>query len=171
MNYSKITQLTHTHTQTHIYVCVCATLLSHVQLFATLWTLACQAPLSVGFSRQEYWSRLPYLPLGDLPNAGIEPRSPTLQADSLPAEPPEKPENTGEGSLSLLQQVFPAQELNRRLLHCRQILYQLSHQGSLMSQAASKSKNIWKQHRVIPKRLKQLCRKRYLTEMSDYKAF
>ena len=57
-------------------------------------------------------------------------RSPALQADSLPAELPGKPKNTGVGSLSLLQQIFPTQELNRDLLHCRQILYQLSHQGS-----------------------------------------
>ena len=59
-----------------------------------------------------------------------QPRSPTLQADSLPAEPPGKPRNTGVGSLSLLQQIFPTQELNRGLLHCRWILYQLSYQGS-----------------------------------------
>ena len=71
---------------------------------------------------------------GDLPNPGIEPRSPTLQADSLPAEPQGKPKNTGVGSLSLLQQIFPTQESNWGLLHCRQILYQLSYQGSLFSQ-------------------------------------
>ena len=62
-------------------------------------------------------------------NPGIEPRSPTCQADSLPAEPQGKPKNTGVGSLSLLQQIFPTQELNQGLLHCRQILYQLSYQG------------------------------------------
>ena len=49
---------------------------SHVQLFVTLWTVAHQAPLSMGFSRQEYWSELPFPSLGDLPNPGIEPRSP-----------------------------------------------------------------------------------------------
>ena len=65
---------------------------------------------------------------GNLPNPGIEPRSPTLQADSLPAEPQGKPKNTGVGSLSLLQQIFLTQESNRGLLHCRQILYQLSYQ-------------------------------------------
>ena len=65
--------------------------------------------------------------LQDLPNPGIEHRSPTLQADSLPAEPQGKPKNTGVVSLSLLQQIFPTQDLNRGLLHCRQILYQLSH--------------------------------------------
>ena len=91
-----------------------------------------------------------------LPNPGIEPRSPALQAGSLPseppgkpimlkwvavpfswgssqpAEPPGKPKNTGVGNLSLLQQIFPTQESNQDLLHCRWILYQLSYQGSLM---------------------------------------
>ena len=59
-----------------------------------------------GFSRQEYWSGLPCPPPGDLLNPGIEPRSPALQADSLPSEPPGKPKNTGVGSLSLLQGIF-----------------------------------------------------------------
>ena len=54
--------------------------------------------------------------------------SPTLQVDSLPAEPLGKPKNTGKGSLSLLQQIYPTQESNRGLLHCRQILHQLSYQ-------------------------------------------
>ena len=53
-----------------------------------------------------------------------------MQPDSLPAEPPVKPKNTGVGSLFLLQQIFPTQESNRGLLQCRQILYQLSYQGS-----------------------------------------
>ena len=60
---------------------------SHVQLFVTLWTVAHQAPLSIGFPRQEYWSGLPFPTLGDLPNPGIEPTSPmspVLQADSSP---------------------------------------------------------------------------------------
>ena len=61
--------------------------LSHVRFFATPWTVAYQAPLSLGFSRQEYWSRLPFPSPGDLPNPGIEPRSPALQADTLPSEP------------------------------------------------------------------------------------
>ena len=60
--------------------------------------------------RTGYWNGLPYPPPGDLPNPGIEPRSPTLQADSLPAEPPGKPKNTGVGSISLLQGIFPTQE-------------------------------------------------------------
>ena len=57
-------------------------------------------------------------------------RSPTLQVDSLPAEPQGKPKNTGMDNLSLLQQIFQTQESNQGLLHCRQILYQLSYQGS-----------------------------------------
>ena len=65
-------------------------LLSCVQLFATPWTVAYQAPLSMGFSRQECWSGLPFPSPGDLPNPGIEPGSPTLQADALPSEPPGK---------------------------------------------------------------------------------
>ena len=82
------------------------------------------------FSRSEYWSGYPFPSPGDLPNPEIEPRSPALQADSLPAEPHGKPRNTGEGSLSLLQQIFPTQELNQGLLHCRWILNQLSYEGS-----------------------------------------
>ena len=66
--------------------------LSPVQLFATPWTVAYQAPLSMGFSRQEYWSGLPFPSPGDLPNTGIKPRSPALQADALNSEPPGKPE-------------------------------------------------------------------------------
>ena len=56
----------------------------------TLWTVACQAPLSIGFSRQEYWSELLFPSPGDLPDPGIEPGPPALQADSLPSEPPGK---------------------------------------------------------------------------------
>ena len=91
-------------------------LLSLVQLFVTPWTIQ-----SMEFSR----------PVGSLSLLqGIEPRSPALQPDSLPAEPQEKPKNTGVVSLSLLQQIFPTQGSNPGLLHCSQILYQLSHKGS-----------------------------------------
>ena len=55
------------------------------------WTIAYQAPLSMEFSRQQYWSGLPFLSPGVLPDPGIEPRSPTLQVDSLPSEPPGNP--------------------------------------------------------------------------------
>ena len=161
--------------------------LSRVRLFATPWTGAHQAPLSLGFSRQEYWSGLPFPSPGELPDPGIEPRSPALQADALTSEPPGKPtlqqenrlnekprhrneqrpftatrksesevaqscptlcnamdcslpdsscpwdspgKNTGVGCHFLLQGSFPTQGLNPGPLHCRQILYQLSHQGS-----------------------------------------
>ena len=72
---------------------VCAKSLSHVQCFVTLWTVAHQAPLSIGFSRQEYWSGFSCPPSGDFPNPGIKPRSPALQADSLLSEPPGKPQD------------------------------------------------------------------------------
>ena len=65
--------------------------LSRVRLFATPWIVAYQAPLSMGFSRQEYCSGLPFPSPGDLPHPGVKPGSPTLQADSLPSEPPGKP--------------------------------------------------------------------------------
>ena len=91
----------------------------------TPWTIQ-----SMEFSRPESWNRQPFPSPGDLPNAGIQPRSSTLQADSSAAEPPGKPKNTGVGSLSLLQQIFPPQESNWGLLPCRRILYQLSCQGS-----------------------------------------
>ena len=83
-----------------------------------------------GILRAEYWSQQPFPSPGDLPNPGIEPRFPTLQVDSLRAEPQGKPKNTGVGSLSLLQGIFPTQGLNPGLLHCRRILYHLSHKGS-----------------------------------------
>ena len=99
--------------------------LSSSWLFVTPWTIQ-----SMKFSRPEYWSGQPFPSPGDLPNPGIEPRSPTLQVFSLPAEPQGKPKNTGAGSLSLLQGIFLTQESNRGFLHSRWILYQLSYQGS-----------------------------------------
>ena len=72
--------------------CACVlSCFSCVRLFATLWTVACQAPLYMGFSRQEYWSELPFPSPGDLPYPGIKPKSPALQTDSLPSEAPGKP--------------------------------------------------------------------------------
>ena len=65
---------------------------------ATPWSIACQAPLSMEFSGQEYWSASPFLSPRDLPDPGIEPRSPSLQVDSLPSEPPGK-------SLSLILKI------------------------------------------------------------------
>ena len=67
-------------------------LLSHVRLFATPWTAAYQAPPSMGFSRQEYWSALPFPSPGDLLDPGVEPGSPSFQADALTSEPPGKPQ-------------------------------------------------------------------------------
>ena len=87
-----------------LYVCVCVLRrFSPVQLCATLWTGACQAPVSLGFPRQEYWSGLPCAPPGDLPNPGIEPRSPTLQAVSLLSEPSKKPQTEAGPSVKSLQ--------------------------------------------------------------------
>ena len=131
------------------------------------WTVACQAPLSMVFSRQECWSELPFPSPGDLPDSGIKPMSSALWADSLQSEPPEKPksevkwskscsvmsdsllphglyspwnspgQNTGVGSLSLLQGVFPTQGSNPGHLHFRWILHHLSHQGSPNSSLTS----------------------------------
>ena len=98
----------------------------------------------MGFSRQEYWSGLPFPSPGDLPNPGIKPKSPALQADALTPEPAGKPlkylfeplfwgergKNTGVGCHSLLQEIFLTQGLNPGLPHCRQTLYRLSHLGS-----------------------------------------
>ena len=69
----------------------CAQSLSRVRLFATPWTVALQAPLSMGFSRQEYWSGQPFPSPGNLSDPGIECGSPAFKADSLPSEPPGKP--------------------------------------------------------------------------------
>ena len=79
------------------------------------------------FCRQDYWSGLPCPTPGDLSNPVIETRFPALQENSLLSESPGKPKNTGVGSLSLLQGIFPTQRSNWGLLHCRQILYQLSY--------------------------------------------
>ena len=80
---------------------------------------------------------------GNLPNPGIEPKSSTLQADSLLAEPQGKPKNTGVGRLSLLQRIFLTQESNRGLLHCRRILYQLSYEGSPIWIKSYNIKTFW----------------------------
>ena len=75
-------------------MCVHAQSLSHVQLFVTPWTVVHQSPLSMEFSRQEYWSGLPFPTLGDLPDAGMKPislASPALAGRLLPLVPPGKP--------------------------------------------------------------------------------
>ena len=87
-------------------------------------------------TQQQQQQQQPFPSPGDHPNPDFKPRSPTLQVDSLPAEPQGEPKNTGVGSLSLLQGIFLIQELNWGLLNCRQILYQLSYQGSLLAKLA-----------------------------------
>ena len=104
----------------------------------TPWTAAHQAPLSMEILQARILGGLPCPLPGILPNPGIEPRYLALWADSLPSEPPGKPKNTGLDSLFLLQGIFPTQELNWCLLHCRQILYQLRYQGSPAAAAAAK---------------------------------
>ena len=117
-----------------IFICwiLCYSVLSHsvTSNSAAPWTVACQASLSVRILQPKIqeWVACP-LP-GDLPNPEVEPRSPALRADSLPSEPAGKPKNTGVASLFLLQGIFPTQELNWGLLHCRQIFYQLTYQES-----------------------------------------
>ena len=142
----------------NLTVCLVVQLLNHVHLFCN--PITCQAPLSMGFSRQEYWSGLPFPSPGDLPDPGIEPRSPanllhckqilycwatrenpvyfvSYSHNVLPAHEHitynrswAAKEAQDVGSLLLLWQIFPIQESNRSLLHCRQILYQLNYQES-----------------------------------------
>ena len=94
--YSLITYMRKESEKEWIYMCVCVCVLilfSHVQLFMTLWVIVYQAPLSMVFSRSEYWSGLPCPPPGDLPNSGIEPASllsPALAGRLLPLVPPGK---------------------------------------------------------------------------------
>ena len=139
----------------------CAQLLSHICLFATPWIIACQAPLSMEFSRQEYWSGLSFPSPARLPDPWIKPTSHALAggffttsatweahsyesksesrsvvSDSLRLHELYSPwnspgQNTGIGSHSLLRGIFPTQGSNLGVPHCRQILYQLSHKGSL----------------------------------------
>ena len=83
-----MTNMPHSETVCAICVCVCVcSLHSYVRLFATPWTIVLQALLSMGFSRQEYWSGLSFPTLGDLLNPGIKPGFPALQVDFLPSEP------------------------------------------------------------------------------------
>ena len=130
-------------------------MLSHVQFFATPWTVACQAPLSMEFSRQEYWSGWPFPSPGNLPNPGIKPlfkifcvrprgvwvlvlvtqSCPTL-CDPIDCRQPASSVHgilhariARVGCHSLLQGIFPIQGLNPHFLYRMQILYHLSHQG------------------------------------------
>ena len=96
----------HTHTHTHtLWGSVHAQSLSHVSLFATPWVIGCQAPLYRGFSRQEYWSGLPFPP-GDLPNLGTQSKPPALVGGFFTTEPPGSPNHEDGSSLfSLLIQI------------------------------------------------------------------
>ena len=87
-----IWRLKHSHRGQQNFVCVSSSVMS---CSVTPWTVALQAPLSMKLSRQEHWSGLPFPPPGNVPNPGTEPRSPTLQADSLLTEPPGKPSHQG----------------------------------------------------------------------------
>ena len=84
--------------------------LSHVRLFVTSWTVAYQAPPSMGFSRQDCWSGLPFPSPGDLPDPGIEPGSPALRADPLPSEPPGKPSDSRTIMLFYSKKILPGTE-------------------------------------------------------------
>ena len=75
--------------------------LRHVGLFVTPWTVVYHTPPSMGFSRQQYWSGLPFPSPGDLPDPGVEPRSPALQTDALPSKPPGKPHGAWAGPNTL----------------------------------------------------------------------
>ena len=129
--------------------------LSRIGLFGTPWTVAHQASLSMGSSRQEYWR--PFPSPGDLPNPGITTGSPELQEDSVPSEPHcahllshvrlcdtmncslpgfsvlgnSSGKNTGVGCHALLQGTFPTKGSNPGLPHCRWILYHLNYQRRL----------------------------------------
>ena len=103
--------------------------LNPVQLFVTPWTVAHQVPLSVGFSRQEYWSGLPFPSPGDLPHPGIEPRSPALQADSFSSETPGKHKNT---AVPFCRGSSPPGDAPR-CPHCRWLLHHQSHQVTMIS--------------------------------------
>ena len=81
----------HHHTYATLLVVVAVQSLSHVQLFSTLWTVAHQAPLSMGFSSQEHWNGLPFPSPSDLPRSGIEPTSPALASGFFSTEPSMKP--------------------------------------------------------------------------------
>ena len=94
-----------------------------------------------GILQARYWSGLPCPPPGDLGDSGSKPVSSALTGRFFTTKPPGKPKNTGVGSLSLLQWIFLTKELNQDLLHCRQILYHLSHQGSNYTHTTPKTKD------------------------------
>ena len=113
----------------HYVCCVCLVAQSCLTLCDPID--CSQVPLSMGILQARILQWVACLPPGEISNSGIESRSPALQVDSLPSKLPGKPKITEVGSLSLLQGDFPTQESNWGLLHCQQILYQLSYPGSL----------------------------------------
>ena len=124
------------------------------QLCLTFCDLMDYTVLGIHQARILEWVAFPFSRASSRPR--IEPRSPALQMDSLPTEPPGEPRNTGVGSLSLHQSVFPTQVSNQGLLHCRQILYQLSYQGSIrvwVRVSCSGMPNSLQPHRLQPTRL------------------
>ena len=101
----------------HVRACVCVCVLSRVQLFTIPWTAARQAPLSMGFSRQEYWNGLPFPSPVDLSDPRIELRSAALQVDSLPSEPPGKPPRTSLNYVYFSSGEIPLNSLSRSVLY------------------------------------------------------
>ena len=96
--------------------------LSYVWLFATPWTITYKAPLSMEFSRQEYWSGLPFPSPGDLPDPGIKPGSPALQTDTLLSEPPEKPNIFNHKSLHV-SMIISLNKIPRRRISISKVIY------------------------------------------------
>ena len=119
-----------------MYLCAC--MFSHIRLFVIPWNVSRQVPLSMGFSRQEYWSGLPFPSSGVFTTQGQNLHLLYLlhwQEDSLPLGPHGKPKNTGVRCHILLQSIFPIQGSNPRLLcllHCRQILYHGATRNNLL---------------------------------------
>ena len=109
----------------HTCACVCmSSRFSHVWLFVTVWTTAHRAPLSMGFSRQESWSELPFPSTRNLPNARIKPRSPALQEDSSPPEPAGKPRVRKHMDEMKVQHSCSDTSLSS--FHCKQTLDQIN---------------------------------------------
>ena len=109
----------------------------------TPWTVAYQAPPSMEFSRQEYWSGLPFPSAGNLPNPGIKPTSLTLQVILYQLNHQESPRKLEWVGYPFFQHIFLTQESNWDLMHCRYILYQLSYQGCPNSSVSLQQKSIF----------------------------
>ena len=103
-------------------LCCMLSRFSRVRLLATPWTVSHQAPLSMGFSRQEYWDGLPCPPPGDLPNPGIEPISPALQVDSLPLSHQESPLKSSVLLLSELDLPFSVISISFCFIYLKAVL-------------------------------------------------